>query len=79
MLLHEAIIQGLRAVSTTTSRFQGQTRQSKDVATRIIALIEDVRVRESLRTLREGLKDGNKIYEEGYLLDTTQRLLSIYS
>ena len=79
VLLQEAVIQGLRAVSTTTSRFQGQTRQSKGVATRIIALIEDVRVRESLRTLREGLKDGNKIYKQVYLLETTQRLLNIYS
>jgi len=79
ILLDEAIIQGLRAVSTTTSRFQGQTRQSKTVATRIIALIQDVRVRDALRTLREDLKDGNKTYEEAYLLEATQRLLKIYS
>ena len=79
MLLHEAIAQGLQAVSTTTSRFQGQTRQSKTVVTRIIALLRDVRVREDLRTLRENLKDGDKSYGEVYLLETSQRLLGIYS
>ncbi len=79
ILLHKTIVQGLRALSTTTSRFHGQTRQSKTIATRIITLIQDVRVREALRTLRKDLKDGNKLYEEAYLFETTQQLLSIYS
>jgi hypothetical protein len=79
ILLDEGIVQGLHAVSATTSRFQGQTRQSKTVAARIIALLRDVRIREGLRTLREDLKDGNKKHEEAYLLEASQRLLRIYS
>lgn len=79
ILLHEAILQGLRAVSATTSRFRGQTGQTKTVATRILGLLRDVRVREGLRTLREDLKDGNKTHEEAYLVEATQRLLRIYS
>jgi hypothetical protein len=73
------MVQGLNALSTTTSRFQGQTRQSKTVATRIIALLGDVRVREDLRTLRGDLKDGNKKYKEAFVLEASQRLLDIYS
>lgn len=79
ILLHDAITQGLHTVSTATSRFQGQTGQSKTVATRIIALIRDVRLREDLRILREDLRGGNEIYEETYLLETCHRLLAIYS
>jgi hypothetical protein len=79
ILLHDALAQGLHAVSTATSRFQGQTGQSKTVATRIVALIQDVRLRKDLRTLHEGFKDRNKKYEEAYLLETCHRLLAIYS
>ena len=79
ILLHDAVVQGLQAVSTAASRFQGQTRQSKTVAIRIIALIRDVRLREDLRILHEDLRDGNKKLEETYLLETCQRLLGIYS
>lgn len=79
ILLHDTITQGLQAVSTATSRFQGQTGQSKTVATRIIVLIRDVRLREDLRILREDFRDGNKRYEETYLLESCHRLLAIYS
>jgi len=79
ILLHDAIAQGLHAVSTTTSRFQGQTGQSKTVAARIVALIRDVRLREDLRKLHEDFRDRNKKHEGTYLLETCHRLLGIYS